>query len=192
MKLSSPIVVTPAVRFEVQHVLAVLGSAFAGALITYWLSQPTQTIIGALSSWSSARPLLINGLAVAIIATLTMAQKSFLTAVSGFAAFVFFAVQVTACAQIQAAFPTLDALEKTVLADLMAGDSPAQIASDVCKDLGGNALTDAICADATIIAVDIINALVDTKVLAQKPAALKTALTVKPQLMAMRPAGATP
>ena len=65
-------------------------------------------------------------------------------------------------------FPLLTTLEATIAADLEAGDSDEQMASDVCKDLGGTALTDAVCADATGIVVDIVTSLLDAKVLGPK------------------------
>jgi hypothetical protein len=57
--------------------------------------------------------------------------------------------------------PLLSTLEQTVENDLAKGDSDAQIASDVCSDLGGTALTDAVCAGAWILASDIVTTLLD-------------------------------
>lgn len=48
-----------------------------------------------------------------------------------------------------------------VLADLEAGDSPSQIASDVCKAFGGNAATDAVCADVPTVIATIITDLIE-------------------------------
>jgi hypothetical protein len=66
------------------------------------------------------------------------------------------------CQQVQAAFPTLNAIEQVVAKDLAAGVTDAQMASDVCAVLGGSALTDAVCADATQLVVDAVNFLLDS------------------------------
>jgi hypothetical protein len=67
-------------------------------------------------------------------------------------------------------FPTLTAIEQTVVQDLQAGKSDAQIASDVCADLGGGAATDAACAGVETVVADIITVLIDTGVLSGKSA----------------------
>jgi hypothetical protein len=54
-------------------------------------------------------------------------------------------------------FPTI---AQTIIADLEAGDSDSKIASDVCADLGGSSMTDAICADVTTVVTNIIKALI--------------------------------
>lgn len=65
----------------------------------------------------------------------------------------------------QPVFPTLSAIEQTIANDLAAGKSDAQIASDVCADLGGTAQTDAVCANVEVIVQDAIALLVSTGVL---------------------------
>lgn len=63
------------------------------------------------------------------------------------------------------AFPVLTTIEQTVADDLAAGKTDAQIASDVCADLGGSAQTDAICANAEQLVQVTITALIDSGVL---------------------------
>ena len=72
---------------------------------------------------------------------------------------------LTACGQ--PLFPALQKIEQTVQADLEATPpkTDAQIASDVCADLGGSSSTDAACADVEIVIQDVIAVLVDTGVL---------------------------
>jgi hypothetical protein len=81
--------------------------------------------------------------------------------VAGIAAGAFILWQV-ACAQVQAAFPTLQKIEQTIANDLQAGAGDEQMAADVCSDLGGTALTDAICAGAAGIVTDVVTLLVDS------------------------------
>jgi hypothetical protein len=57
--------------------------------------------------------------------------------------------------------PSFLNLVSVVEADLVAGDGEAQISSDVCKALGGSALTDAVCANVGTIIYDIVVYLVD-------------------------------
>lgn len=75
---------------------------------------------------------------------------------------------IAACGQ--PLFPTLAKVEQVVARDLEAGAPDSQIASDVCQALGGNATTDAVCADVEIIIQDAVAILIDTKVLS--PAAV--------------------
>ena len=60
------------------------------------------------------------------------------------------------------AFPVLNTIEQTVAADLAAGKTDPQIASDICADLGGSTQTDAVCANAEQLAQTIITALIDS------------------------------
>lgn len=71
-----------------------------------------------------------------------------------------------------AVVPTVLDVVNVVEKDLEAGDTPAQIDSDVCAALGGTATTDAVCADVTVLVQDAIALLVDGGVLKNKPAAL--------------------
>jgi hypothetical protein len=59
-------------------------------------------------------------------------------------------------------FPVLESIEQTVATDLASGASDEQMASDVCKDLGGSALTDSVCAGAAAIVTDVVAALVES------------------------------
>lgn len=65
----------------------------------------------------------------------------------------------------QPLFPTLSAIEQTVASDLAAGKNDAQIASDVCADLGGSSSTDAVCANVEVLVQDAIALLIDAGVL---------------------------
>ena len=65
------------------------------------------------------------------------------------------------CACSPALFGELSNLEKDVAADLASNASEAQMASDVCRDLGGSSVTDAVCADVPAILNDTIALLVD-------------------------------
>ncbi len=69
------------------------------------------------------------------------------------------------------AVPPILNLVSIVEGDLRAGDGDAQISSDICKALGGNALTDAVCGNVGVIVVDIVTYLVDGGTL--PPAAAK-------------------
>jgi len=64
----------------------------------------------------------------------------------------------------QPVFPTLQKIEQTVVDDLSASPpkSDAQIAADVCADLGGTSATDAVCADVETTVQDVIVVLLDT------------------------------
>ena len=66
----------------------------------------------------------------------------------------------------QPVLPTIDKVINVVTADLQAGDSDSQIASDVCKALGGSATTDAVCADVPVLVADAIAILIDTGTIA--------------------------
>jgi len=62
----------------------------------------------------------------------------------------------------QPVVPTFLNLVSVVAADLEAGDGDAQISSDVCKALGGSALTDAVCGSVGMLIVDIVTYLIDS------------------------------
>lgn len=78
------------------------------------------------------------------------------------------AVSGGAAACGQPVFPTLSAIEQTIATDLAAGKSDAQIASDVCADLGGSSSTDAVCGGVETIVQDVITVLIDTGVISGK------------------------
>jgi hypothetical protein len=80
MKLSTAIVQTPSVRYEVQHGLAVLLYAFFGAVVGYLQAEPATAITAAITHWESAKPMLIGAVVAGVVATLGQAQKSFFTA----------------------------------------------------------------------------------------------------------------
>jgi len=65
-------------------------------------------------------------------------------------------------------FPEIQAVEQVVAADLEAGKTDAQIASDVCAALGGTSTTDAICGGVATLITDVVMVLLDTGVLSQK------------------------
>ncbi len=58
--------------------------------------------------------------------------------------------------------PAVQNVVNVVLTDLQAGDSDAQIASDVCKALGGSAPTDAVCGGVEVVIQDAIALLIDS------------------------------
>lgn len=70
------------------------------------------------------------------------------------------AVMLSGCTPAQVS--TFDAIANKVLADLQAGDTDTQMASDVCQILGGSALTDAVCANVANILNDVVSALLDS------------------------------
>jgi hypothetical protein len=79
-----------------------------------------------------------------------------------------FAASVSGCSAFEAAFPVVSDIVKIVADDLAAGDTEGQLASDVCKALGGNALTDQVCADVATVIADAIGLLMkDPKVSAE-------------------------
>ena len=57
--------------------------------------------------------------------------------------------------------PAIQAVVQVVEKDLAANVGDAQMASDVCKALGGSATTDAVCADVPALIVDAIQLLLD-------------------------------
>lgn len=81
----------------------------------------------------------------------------------------------TGCTSAQTAFSKMQQVEQTIIDDFEAGDSDGQIAADVCTDLGGTSLTDAVCADVTTFLTGVVQALIDTGALASKPKALANA-----------------
>lgn len=97
MKLSSAVVETPSVRYEVQHGLAVLLYAFAGAVVGYLQTEPATAITAAITHWDSAKPMLIGAVVAGVIATLAQAQKSFFTAAIAVFGVLALAVTVAAC-----------------------------------------------------------------------------------------------
>lgn len=66
-----------------------------------------------------------------------------------------FQLGVTGCALVKAAWPFVETIAQTILDDLKAADPASQIASDVCKDMGGSSATDAVCADVPIVVADV-------------------------------------
>ena len=76
-----------------------------------------------------------------------------------------------ACTSAQVA--KVESVADTIIHDVQVGDTEAQIASDVCADLGGSSLTDVVCGDvATVIAGIIPVLLADPKVSADVKAKL--------------------
>lgn len=86
-----------------------------------------------------------------------------------------FGLLLAACTS--ATFPKVESIAETIIHDLQVGDTEAQLASDVCADLGGTALTDAVCGDVATVIAGLI------PVLMADP---KTPASVKPQLAAMK------
>jgi hypothetical protein len=62
---------------QVQHVLVQILMAGLGAVGTYFLSKPTTTLVEALSSWTTAKPLLLGALGVFLVTVAAQAQQSF-------------------------------------------------------------------------------------------------------------------
>jgi hypothetical protein len=74
------------------------------------------------------------------------------------------------CQNGQVSFPVALNIVEVVANDIAAGDTEAQLASDVCKTLGGSSTTDAICADVADVIANAVGLLLkDPKF----PAALK-------------------
>ena len=95
--------------------------------------------------------------------------------VGGLAVAAGLAMPETGCAQAQTALTKMQQIEQTIIDDFEAGDSDGQIASDVCTDLGGSSLTDAVCADVTTFLSGVVQALIDSGALSSKPKALANA-----------------
>jgi hypothetical protein len=169
--------------WKLPHFLTVIastiGAAVAGALVTYVEAVPASELLQDLTTPAGLTALLHGALSVGLIAGLTAligvakqmlptvppAPSSTSKIMGGMlSAFLMLllTVHLAACKVIEAVFPKLDTIEQVVAADLAAGYSAPQIDSDVCKALGGNALTDAICADVTQIVVDVIPFLLDS------------------------------
>lgn len=66
-------------RIDVGHVLLTLLAVFGGAIAGYFESEPTTTLIAALQSWSTAKPLLIGALEAGGLAIIAQAKQSYLT-----------------------------------------------------------------------------------------------------------------
>lgn len=66
-------------RIDVGHIALTLLAVFGGGVAGYFESQPTTTIIQALQSWSTAKPLLLGALVVGGTALIAQAKKSYLT-----------------------------------------------------------------------------------------------------------------
>lgn len=86
-----------------------------------------------------------------------------------------FGLLVVACTAAQ--FAKVESVADTIVHDVQVGDTEAQIASDVCADLGGSALTDAVCGDVATVIAGII------PVLLADP---KTPVDVKAKLLPMK------
>jgi len=73
------------------------------------------------------------------------------------------AVPSTACKG--PVLPVAENIVSVVEADLAAGKTDAQIASDVCSALGGSSATDAICASTETVVQDVITYLIDSGII---------------------------
>jgi hypothetical protein len=67
-------------------------------------------------------------------------------------------------------YPELQAVEQVVANDLASGATDAQMASDVCKALGGSALTDAVCSGVETVIQDVLTVLLETNSLSPEVA----------------------
>ena len=65
------------ISWDLQHSLIMVGSTVGGAVLGYLESQPTTSLIAALGSWSTAKPLLFGALSVAIAALISLAKQTF-------------------------------------------------------------------------------------------------------------------
>lgn len=86
-----------------------------------------------------------------------------------------FGLLAVACTS--ATFPKVVDVATTIVQDIAKGDTEQQIASDVCADLGGTALTDAVCGDVATVIAGII------PILLQDP---KVSADVKSKLLPMK------
>jgi hypothetical protein len=82
-----------------------------------------------------------------------------------------FALSVSGCSAFDSAFPVVVNVVKIVADDIAAGDTEAQLASDVCKALGGTTPTDAVCADVAQVIADALGLMLKD---AKTPAATRT------------------
>jgi len=156
-----------------------------GGFLGYITSQTPVSLTGSAIFYGimAAVGALIAGAAPSAVmhvhATLTQMRRDALKAAAAAAAkaataiVLVFALLGPTLACSKALFPTLNAVEQTVLTDLEAGKTDTQIASDVCADLGGTAQTDAICADVAGIINAAITLLMTTGLMS--PAAQKNA-----------------
>jgi hypothetical protein len=70
------VVETNTVLVDIQHVGLLVLSIFAGGVVSYLSSQPTTTIFEALTSWSTAEPLLKAALTTGLIAVFALLKDS--------------------------------------------------------------------------------------------------------------------
>jgi hypothetical protein len=61
--------------------------------------------------------------------------------------------------------PTAESVVGVIITDLQAGDTDAQIASDVCAALGGTTVTDTVCASVETVIQDVVVLLLDSSTL---------------------------
>lgn len=66
------------VVWDLQHTLILIGSTIGGAVIGYLESQQPASIIDALQSWTTAKPLVFGALYAALAALLALAKNTFL------------------------------------------------------------------------------------------------------------------
>jgi hypothetical protein len=66
------------VKWDLGHSIGLVASTFLGGAIGYLEQQSTVTIVAALTSWSTAKPILISALAFGLVSLLAMAKQSFL------------------------------------------------------------------------------------------------------------------
>lgn len=187
-------------RIDVGHILLTVALTFAGAALGYLEAEPTTTLVAALSTWATAKPILLGAVGVGLAAVVAMAKNTFLTpppSTTNAVPPVPPALTVVAfgllfllpgCQTIAAVYPKLDAVEAAIAKDYEAGDSDAQIASDACAALGGNATTDAICANVAQIVADASAFLVSMHVLST--VAESRASAAQPRFLALAKASA--
>lgn len=67
------------VQPELMHFVILVGTAFGGAVLGYFQSQPTVSIFEALQSWTTAKPLVFGALFAGVTAVIALAKQSFIS-----------------------------------------------------------------------------------------------------------------
>lgn len=158
-----------------------VAASFAVVVLTWVLAEqakgdfalPAQLLAGVGTALKLVET--VVGLTTDSVQTEGAKSRALAVATKPLAAFVLLAsvmVSLVACDTLKAALPELTAIENVIVADLTANDNDGQIASDVCKALGGTAMTDAVCANVTNIVADVVQSQLESGALAKARPAL--------------------
>lgn len=65
-------------NWDKNHTVILIGSTIGGALLAYFQGQPASSLVEAMSSWQTAKPLLIGAACAAVTALVALAKQTFL------------------------------------------------------------------------------------------------------------------